>query len=231
MHICGLDQPETIDAIAAVMHSACPVFMLQMTSVHALIAPPSPAGVDALNKAKNRLPQKNYGTITGSADTFFAMANPGEFPSFIQRGADLRILEGAFVRVPVAPPQTETPVIRAGTHQALILAEPALRTFFQQLEPLFASCAHPALFAGHTHTAPLGSSANISGDPAGSIVDDDRAWRFGRERGIALWVRQDTPITSRGSYPIVEFQRGQASLVRPGPRDQQILRRLQQAAT
>src|SRR3712207_8942598 len=44
------------------------VVMLQMPTVFTLLAPPNSQGVEWLNRAKIRQPNKNYGTVLGSLE-------------------------------------------------------------------------------------------------------------------------------------------------------------------
>jgi tRNA A37 threonylcarbamoyladenosine synthetase subunit TsaC/SUA5/YrdC len=77
--------------------------------------------------------------------------------------------------------------------------------------------AEPGLFGGHTFAAPLCTSANMSGDPNGSITEWDRAYEFAVDRRVPLVVRCDSTQELLGSYPIFWLQRERVRIDRVGP--------------
>ena len=64
-------------------HLSTSVVMLQMPTVFVLLAQATPNGVDLLNAAKTRLPNKNYGTALGSLSNFYDVADLTTLPSTI----------------------------------------------------------------------------------------------------------------------------------------------------
>jgi hypothetical protein len=86
--------------------------------------------------------------------------------------------------------------------------------------------AEPGLFGLRPYSAAICSSANYSGDPAGSIVEESRALAFARERGVSLVVRCEPPQGAVGSYPILWLRRDRITVERLGPGLEAILARL-----
>lgn len=227
---CFLEDPGTCDRVLEVLLGPRPVVLLQLPAVQSLLAPATPAGIAALDETKHRLPGKTYGSAIGASHRFHALGCPGTLPAVLATASALDLLAGAFVRIRVAAPGIATGAMRDGTHQGLLLPDGPHRALFQAVEAAFASRGAPALFAGQAYTAPLCTSANLSGDPLGSIVDDARARDFGRARGLALWVRSRAPEAGRGSYPIVAVDGERMTLAREGPGGAAILARLAAAS-
>ncbi len=192
------------------------VVMVQMPTVFVLLAPPTTAGASWLDRTKTRQPNKNYGTALGSLESFYAMAVPGSLPAELDGLAELEVLTGAFIRISVADHGTNTQMIRGGTHQGLLL-EGEHRELFRGVEAGLAAVAEPSMIGGHTFTAPLCTSANVSGHPDGSIVAWDAAHAFGVDRKVPLVVRADPDPDAEGSYPIFWLQHDRISVEREGP--------------
>lgn len=212
---------EVLDALA---HT---VVMLQMPTVFVLLAPPTAQGVAALNRTKTRLPRKNYGTALGSLANFYRMATRGALPTELDSVEGLSRLSGAFIRMRVAPASFESPLVRGGTHQGLLIDGP-YRDLFTQIEAGLAHLSEPALTGGHHFSAPLCTSANISGDPDGSITQWDRAYAFGVDREVPLVVRSGVNSETSGSFPIFWLQHDRIQIPRPGPGVEEIRARLPQ---
>lgn len=206
------------DAAAAVVDTlAYDVVMLQMPTVFVLLAPPNSDGVAWLNRTKTRLPKKNYGTALGDLASFYRMALPGTLPPELDSVEGFQLLTGAFIRITVAPEDFDSPLVRGGTHQGVLVDGPH-RELFKAVEAGLRDAAEPALMGGHTFTAPLCTSANISGHPDGSIVSWERAYEFARERALPLVVRCEPDNSLSGSYPIFWLQRDRVTIGREGPR-------------
>lgn len=192
------------------------VVMVQMPTVFVLLAPPTSRGVSWLDRTKSRLPAKNYGTALGDLQRFFAMARPGTLPAELASVEGFQLLTGAFIRITVAPEWFDSPMVRAGTHQGLLLEGPH-RELFKAVEAGLADAAEPSIIGGHTFTAPLCTSANMSGHPDGSITSWERAYEFARDRRVPLVVRCEPTPGVLGSYPILWLQRERVRIARHGP--------------
>lgn len=221
-----ISEPTAIPAVIEALRSNNPRVMLQMPTVHTLIAPPTQAGIQALNSTKNRLPAKNYGSAIGSLSRFHALGDPDRLPNEFKNAESLRLLEGAFIRLKVTNPHFNSTAIRGGTHQGLLLPQGPHRALLSELEEALHSVAEPELFAGKTYSAPLCTSANLSGDPLGSITDESRARDFFNTQEIPLWIRCDSATGEAGSYPIFAFDGNQGSIERDGPGRREIQARL-----
>lgn len=201
------------------------VVMIQLPSVFALLAAPNADGVRWLNAAKSRLPNKTYSSCIGEVQRFYDMVMPGSLPPELDSVDALRSLTGAILRVTVAPEEFNSVTVRAGTHQALLLDGPH-GELFNAIEAGLRDAVEPELFAGRTVSAPLGSSANISGHPDGSITTWERAWAFGKERGVPLVVRCEFADDRQASPTILALLRDRVTVERAGPHPEQLLSRL-----
>jgi tRNA A37 threonylcarbamoyladenosine synthetase subunit TsaC/SUA5/YrdC len=205
--------------VLEVIHSENPVFMLQLPAVYALVAPSTSIGVAALHQAKQRLPGKLYGSAIGDLSTFLALAIPEKLPDEFRSNPEAaQCMEGAFLRIKVDPAHVNTPAIHEGSHQGLLLPDGPIRRLFRFIEHEFEDRTDPVVFPGKQYSAPLCTSANISGDPLGSIVDEERAFAFAEQQGISLIVTCQEAQHEKGSYPIFYFQGNQATIERQGPR-------------
>jgi len=217
----------TIPAVLDALHSPNPVVMLQMPAVYVLLAPATKKGVEALNQSKSRLPQKNYGSAIGEVGAFHALAAAGALPEELDAPAALEQMTGAFVRFAIGQPDFNSAAVRCGTHQGVLVEGPH-RELFKAIEQRFAHKADRSLFCGHAYTAPLCTSANLSGDPLGSITDWARAQQFATARQLSLVIRCEPAADESGSYPIFYFQGDQATIERHGPGEYEIMERLPQ---
>jgi tRNA A37 threonylcarbamoyladenosine synthetase subunit TsaC/SUA5/YrdC len=219
IHQVNIDNPLLYSSVIEVIQSEYPVFMLQLPSVYALVAPSSSCGVDALNRTKRRLPGKLYGSAIGDLSKFLALAIPEELPDeFRSNPTAAQCMEGAFLRIMVDHVHLNTPSIHAGSHQGLLLPNGPIRRLFQFIEHTFQDRIDKALFPDKEYSAPLCTSANVSGDPLGSIVDEERAIRFAEQQGVSLIVTCQEAQHEKGSYPIFYFQGNKATIERQGPR-------------
>jgi hypothetical protein len=175
---------------------------------------------------KKRLQGKNYGTAVGELAHFWNLVDASSIPGGFHGPGDLESTHDVFIRCRVAGRTTQTPVIRDGTHQTLILGGP-YRSLVCEIEAAFERDAEPGLFAGHRFSAPLITSCNLSGDPLGSITDECRGREFIDQRGIGLWLRGSKNSGDTGSYPILELEPSGLSIRREGGsiRSREIYRR------
>ncbi len=225
LHELSILDPQAISAALEALHGKDAVILLQMPAVFTLLAPATRKGIQALHQAKLRLPQKNYGTAIGDIHSFHALARAGALPPELQSPEDLDLMTGAFIRFAIGRKDFDSPTVRSGTHQGVLVEGPH-RELFKAVEQSFAGQAEPELFCGHHYTAPLCTSANLSGDPLGSITDWDRARQFAQERGVSLVIRCEAATDDSGSYPIFYFQGDHASIERHGPGEEAIRSRL-----
>jgi tRNA A37 threonylcarbamoyladenosine synthetase subunit TsaC/SUA5/YrdC len=214
-----IDDADTLNEVIEILRHD--VVMVQMPSVFVLLAPPNSDGVERLNRTKRRQPNKNYGTALGDLESFFAMAVPGTLPPELDSVERMKVLSGAFIRLTVAEEGFNSPMVRNGTAQGLLLDGPH-RELFRAVEASFADVVEPSIVGGHRFAAPLCTSANISGHPDGSIVSWERAYEFGLERDIPLVVRCEPEPGLVGSYPIFWLQPEQIRVERDGPRMEEI---------
>lgn len=227
MHL-DVGDSHTCDVLLRVLRSDFPVAVLQLPAVFALIAPPTTAGVEALNRAKNRLSGKYYGSAIGDLSPFAAMALQYHLPDYFTNDIqNMKVMEGAFIRMKVTDEVNDTACVTNGTHQGLLLPDGRERMLFRAIEEEFALNAPNPLFGGAYYSAPICTSANVSGDPLGSILDADRALHFASERNIPL-VISNASLNSpeSGSYPIFAFEGNTARVMRQGPAHERIVRSL-----
>ena len=217
-----LSDSGALAAACEVLRGPRPVFMLELPSVFALVAPPSLVGARALDETKRRLPGKTYGSLIGDMAAFRALTPDSELPEGLRGPGALKVFSGAFMRVVIGPPEARTAAVARGTHQGLLLDGPH-RALFIALEEYLRAQAEPALFCGGTYSSPLGTSANWSGDPLGSITTWERALEFARDRELPLVLRCDPESGAAGSFPIFRLGSGGVTLEREGP-DQALIR-------
>jgi tRNA A37 threonylcarbamoyladenosine synthetase subunit TsaC/SUA5/YrdC len=215
MRVMHLSEPGVAEAAAAAIRRDA--ILVQLPTVYVLLAPPTRDGVAWLDRSKRRLPNKNYGTAIGDLARFASLALPGTRPPELETIEGLTVLTGAFIRCRVAPADFNSPLVRHGTHQGVLLDGPH-RELFRAIEAGLADLADPDLLGGHTYTAPLCTSCNMSGDPLGSITDWARAERFAVERAVPLVIRGEAAKGQAGSYPIFALERDRVAIGREGPR-------------
>ena len=84
----------------------------------------------------------------------------------------------------------------------------------------------PSPFFSFNHYAPICSSANISGDPHGSITSKQKALEFAKSRNIKLFVHSKLNALEQGSYPIFSIKHNlQVKIERKGLNDELILKK------
>jgi tRNA A37 threonylcarbamoyladenosine synthetase subunit TsaC/SUA5/YrdC len=219
MRVMHIAEPGATEAaVEAIRQDA---ILVQLPTVYVLLAPATRDGVEWLNRKKLRLPEKNYGTAIGDLAQFAAMVMPGTLPPELEAPPGLDVLKGAFIRCRVAPPAYNSALVRHGTHQGVLLDGPH-RALFAAIEAGLVDMSDPELLVGHTYTAPLCTSCNISGHPLGSITEWDRAREFAIEREVSLVIRCAPAVGEFGSYPIFEIEHNRISIQREGPRMDEI---------
>ena len=208
-----LDSPSAAGAVIDQLRIE-PVLIV-LPSVYALMAAPTKLGIAGLNRMKRRLPGKNYGTAAGELSRFWDLVDESTIPDGLDGPRDLESTRDVFFRCRVSGPETQSSVVRDGTHQTLILGG-RYRSLMSEIEAAFAKDADPRLFGGHRFSAPLITSCNISGDPLGSITDEERGREFIDQQGVGLWIRGSNCSGQGGSYPILELEKSGLSIQREG---------------
>jgi len=199
--------------------------LLQLPQVFTLIAPATQEGAAGLDRMKSRLPGKNYGTAAGDLRSFWDMIQKSSLPRGFDDSSVLEATQDVFYRCQIAKRELSSKTVREGSHQTLVLGGQA-RELMRELEAAFSEAAEPGLFGGHSFSAPLITSCNVSGDPLGSITDEARALEFMSERGVELWVRPAESSSESGSYPILALGREGITVGRDGPGLERILARM-----
>lgn len=192
-----------------------PVIMLQFPEVFSLIALPNQDGIHSLDKVKQRLPQKFYSSVVGDEKRFFGMCR--QLPEYLDSETTGSLLEGCIARINIGDKEQQSKVCPAGTHQALFTPYGPIRSLFADLELALENIADYALFLGHRYSAPLCTSANLSGDTEGSITDIERARAFGKAAGLPLLIRCREQSQSKGSYPVLSLGESHIQVEREGP--------------
>jgi tRNA A37 threonylcarbamoyladenosine synthetase subunit TsaC/SUA5/YrdC len=213
VRLIHIAQPGAIALAAAAIHHH-PI-LVQLPTVFALLAAPTARGAQQLDDCKMRLKDKHYGTAIGSLHKFLAQAQPGSLPEKFNTAAHFRCMEGAFIRLRFRDEGFSSAVIRNGTHQGLLLSGPS-RKLFMEIESSFEHYPPDDIWNGHNYRAPLCTSCNLSGHPEGSIVSQDKALAFARQRNIPFIITQ-TAAEEKGSYPIFGFSCEGVNLHRQGP--------------
>ena len=191
--------------------------LVDLGSVFALVSMPTAKGVSQMNAIKNRLSNKYYGSLVGDVKKFIQHSKGSdELKNKLVTAGLSGELNNAFIRLPWAEESFSTEIVHLGTHQGLVLSEP-FKSFALDLE-------RETLHREGSPSNPkfnwlLGSSANISGDPNGSITTLDKALSFGEQRGIELLIRfeVDSEKFEKGSFPIIECTEKSYRVCREGP--------------
>jgi hypothetical protein len=211
-------EPGVLEACTHALNSF-PVVMIQFPEVFGLMSMPNKEGVAGLNRVKSRLPNKLYGSVIGDLEKFLAMHSESGQTSYLSDEADIHKLNGSIIRIRIDESQRSSPACLNGTHQGLLLQEGAIRELFRSLERAFESNVDPALFLGHAFSAPLCTSANVSGHPNGSITEIESARNFGQKMGIPLLIRcsESDAVQEKGSYPVLSLEKDGIIIERKGP--------------
>ena len=213
-----------VDRIIEIFNSAFPVVLIQLPPVFGLMAPPNKIGIQVLHYTKARLDGKLYGTLIGDYTRFHGLAVEGSTPDFLKVEDDIRFLNDSFLRIQITDPGFNSPLVSKGMHQGLLLSDGPYRDAFKVIEHTLAEKADPALYNGKLYSAPLCTSANISGDVRGSITDYERALEFMVDRNIPLMISGKNEVAaSKGSYPIFSFNGNRVKVERKGPGTQRMI--------
>ena len=226
--IMDINESGTVEAANYFMRRSA--IIIQLPSVYALFSMPNQHGADFIDEAKNRMAGKNYGTTIGNLNSFLSMSvrpnaltrtfcDPNMDP-ILRRRFEVS-LNRAFLRINVAPSSVNNTVVRNGTHQALFFTGDHGR-LFNALEYKLSDTAQPTLFNGNKFSGTLCSSANISGDPEGSITTWERAHDFAIQRNVPLIIRAQSAPGEQGSFPIFSIENDTVLVHREGPMLQEL---------
>lgn len=233
VHVIPMQDP-SVDALIAEAFGREPI-LLQLPTVFAIFAPATAPGAASLNHCKQRLPGKYYGAGVGDPRAFFQLAPQAPLSRYLlaDTGGGSRLdafcadLHGTFLRLKIGPASLQSQVICEGRFQGLIytglLAE-KMRWMEALTRPMTDKLFGPE-YGGYC--APIGSSCNISGDPAGSITTLDKALAFARDRGIRLCLTRDEHRDEQGSQTVLGLDGPKVIVHRHGPGTDTQQRRLQ----
>lgn len=211
-----------INEVCNVFQSSHPVFIFEFSGVYGLIASNTIEGVNAINETKKRLPNKFYSTVFGN-DAILKNARQSKLVEL--KDKLLELFEGSFIRFSVENSEINNPLICNGTHQVLI-KRPEYRAMFNELEIKLSKLLQSSPYFSFNHYAPICSSANISGDPNGSITSKQKALEFAKNRNISLFVHSNLNTLNQGSYPVFSIDENLAiKIERKGLNDELILKR------
>ena len=192
--------------------------LVDLGSVFAVVSLPTTQGVSHMNSIKRRLPNKYYGSLVGNVEKFIQHSKGSEELKNRLITAGLKgELNNTFIRLPWAEESFSPEIVHLGTHQGLILSEP-FKSFAFDLEGKITHLkSDNRMNSGFNWL--LGSSANLSGDPNGSITALEEALNFGEQRGMELLIRFniDSEKYEKGSFPIIECTEKSYVVRREGP--------------
>jgi hypothetical protein len=211
MEILNFSTDPDLEKVAGALQQGA--IVVNLNHVFAVVALPNAQGVDSLSAVKNRKAGKCYGSLIGDAHEFVEESELDAETKirFIECMVD-GDLDDAFVRLPWGDTENEG-LVMGGTHQGLKTTEPVL-SFCCSLEKRVIRRAE-----GFMMNRLICSSANISGDPRGSITNRGEAIQFAKDRGVGLFVEFDFPTgdVEPGSFPIFSFNHMAFSVERQGP--------------
>ena len=214
MKVIDVRHHEAFDLAVEEIHRDA--IIVQLPTVFVLLAEPSMRGAAQLDRSKTRLQGKNYGTAIGSIEDFLAQADPAHMPAEFSTAQQFGRMVGSFIRLRFRSPDFQSPTIRDGTHQGVLL-EGLHRDLFKHIETSFAAMPPDDAWGGINYGAPLCTSCNVSGDADGSIVRLERALAFARDRGVRLVITCNESAAELGSYPIFGYERDRVTVHREGP--------------
>jgi hypothetical protein len=192
------------DAIAQITHvfqSDFPVVILEFPNVFGLMAPHSLKGARCLDKIKDRLPNKCYGSFLGDANLFRNLLTDNQLETFDFLKKDII---GTFIRFPLKYPAKNEGVTYENTHQVL-LENTILNHFMMRIDLAMRQVNSCSDFYAYNYQSPIITSLNMSGSPDGAITNLEDAIQFGEARDIPLFVHTHMLSKPLGSYPIFSF--------------------------
>ena len=232
LRIVSMRDPSADECIAAAFGRQ-PI-LIQLPSVYAIFAPATESGAASLDRCKLRKPGKYYGAGVGDPRAFFNLAPEEPLSRYLlEDKSNERLrkfsldLYGTFIRLTIGPKTFESKVVCGGTFQGLLYSG-VLAEKMQLMERLTAAMSGKLFGKDHGYfCAPIGSSCNMSGDPAGSITTRDKALAFGRDRGVELCLTLDNEEGQGGSQTILGLNHGRVEIHRDGPGSEKSIDSLQ----
>ena len=216
MQIINLNDFDSVNTILT--HIQNGPIILELPTVFSIVCLPTSKSIELMNQIKARRAGKNYGSLIGNLEPFYHLLQKeirsGEFSNL----TDLYKLNGTFIRGKITHDSFNSETVRNGTHQGLLLTGP-LQNLCASIEENFKSIADLELYDNKQYSAPICTSANVSGDPNGSITELNKAIGFAKNRGIELVVTLNKNLKSqqKGSYPIVWLKENELTIERNGP--------------
>ena len=216
MQIINLDDFDSVNTILT--HIQNGPIILELPTVFSIVCLPTSKSIELMNQIKARRAGKNYGSLIGNLEPFYNLLQKeirlGEFSNL----TDLYKLNGTFIRGKITHDSFNSETVRNGTHQGLLLTGP-IQNLCASIEENFQSIADLELYDNKQYSAPICTSANVSGDPNGSITELNKAIGFAKNRGIELVVTLNKNLKSqqKGSYPIVWLKENEFTIERNGP--------------
>ena len=216
MQIIDLDDFDSVNTILT--HIQNGPIVLELPTVFSIVCLPTSESIEQMNQIKARRAGKNYGSLIGNLEPFYNLLQKeirsGEFSNL----TDLYKLNGTFIRGKITHDSFNSETVRNGTHQGLLLTGP-IQHLCASIEENFQSIADPELYDNKQYSAPICTSANLSGDPSGSITELKDALEFAKNRGVELVVTIKEGLKSKhkGSYPIVWLKENEFTIERNGP--------------
>ena len=197
--------------------------VVQLPTVFAIVAPATHAGARLLDRCKDRLPGKYYSVLIGNLAQYLRLSPDAPLSQYLLDAARpdrlhafARDLENTFLRTQISANTCASQTICEGRVQGLILGG-LLEEKMRLMEALTQGLNGKLFGSEHGHyCAPIASSCNMSGDPAGSIDDFGRALDFAKRRGVGL-VLTNASGTGGGSNPIFGIAGTALETLREGP--------------
>ena len=220
MEILNFSTDPNLEKVAGAIQQGA--IVVNLNHVFAVVALPNAQGADSLSVVKKRKADKCYGSLISDGHGFVEESQLDEKTKVsLTKSLVEGVLNDAFVRLPWGDSENDA-LVMGGSHQGLKTTEPVL-SFCRSLEERLIRRAE-----GFMMNRLICSSANISGDPRGSITDRNEAIQFTKDRGVGLFVEFDFPTTDvePGSFPIFSFQHMAFTVERKGPGWGEIQRRL-----
>ena len=204
------ENPDSIGICIALNKGA---IIMHLDSVYAVVSIANQKGIRSLDRVKRRKPGKCYGTLVSNFGDFImtSSVNNKTKEAIMKLGSE-RALENCFLRLPFKSIQNSE-LFMNGTHQGLVVVEP-VRSFCKEIEQRITENKDNLIM-----DRLVCSSANISGDSKGSIVEREAALKFGKAMGMELFVEFNFPKTNvkKGSFPILSFGDMTYRIERKGP--------------